>query len=63
MTMGRARCSLRRVARDLEKRGQRIGPMDMTIAAHALSLDATLVTHHTHDFARVKGLRLKDWVA
>jgi tRNA(fMet)-specific endonuclease VapC len=36
--------------------------MDMTIAAHALSLDATLVTHHTRDFARVKGLRLEDWV-
>jgi len=36
--------------------------MDMTIAAHALSLDATLVTHHTRDFARAKGLRLEDWV-
>ena len=46
---------------DLEKRGQPIGPMDMMIAAHALSLDSTLVTHNTHEFARVKGLRLEDW--
>ncbi|MCL5060874.1 MAG: type II toxin-antitoxin system VapC family toxin [Candidatus Thermoplasmatota archaeon] len=46
---------------DLEKRGQPIGPMDMMIAAHALALDATLVTHNTREFARVKGLRLEDW--
>jgi tRNA(fMet)-specific endonuclease VapC len=48
---------------DLEKRGQPIGPMDMMIAAHALSLDATLVTHNTREFARVKGLRIEDWAA
>ncbi len=46
---------------DLEKRGQPIGSMDMMIAAHALSLDATLVTHNTREFRRVKGLRLEDW--
>lgn len=46
----------------LEKRGKPIGPMDMMIAAHALSLDATLVTHNTREFQRVKGLRLEDWV-
>jgi tRNA(fMet)-specific endonuclease VapC len=46
---------------ELEKRGQPIGPMDMMIAGHALSLGATLVTHNTAEFARVKGLRLEDW--
>jgi tRNA(fMet)-specific endonuclease VapC len=46
---------------DLEKRGQPIGPMDMMIAAHALVLDATLVTHNTREFSKVKGLRLEDW--
>lgn len=46
---------------DLEKRGQPIGPLDMLIAAQALSLDATLVTHNTREFARVKGLRVEDW--
>jgi tRNA(fMet)-specific endonuclease VapC len=45
----------------LEKRGQPIGPMDMMIAAHALALDAALVTHNTREFTRVKGLRLEDW--
>lgn len=48
---------------DLEKRGHPIGAMDMMIAAHALALDATLVTHNTREFARVKGLRLEDWAA
>lgn len=48
---------------DLEKRGKSIGPMDMMIAAHALSLDASLVTHNTREFARIKGLRLEDWVS
>ena len=38
---------------DLEKRGKPIGPMDMMIAAHALSLGATLVTHNTKEFSRV----------
>jgi tRNA(fMet)-specific endonuclease VapC len=47
---------------DLERRGQLIGPMDMMIAAHALALDATLVTHNTREFARVRGLQLEDWV-
>lgn len=48
---------------NLEKRGKPIGPMDMMIAAHALSLDATLVTHNTREFAQVKGLRLEDWAS
>lgn len=47
----------------LEKRGQLIGPMDMMIAAHALALNATLVTHNTREFERVKGLRLEGWAA
>jgi tRNA(fMet)-specific endonuclease VapC len=45
----------------LEHAGQPVGAMDMMIAAHALALDATLVTHNTREFARVKGLRLADW--
>ncbi|CAG0910265.1 unnamed protein product [Darwinula stevensoni] len=47
---------------DLEKRGQPIGPLDMMIAAHALSLDVPLVTNNTKEFERVKGLRLENWV-
>ena len=45
----------------LEKNGTVIGPMDMLIGAHALSLDATLVTHNTREFKRIKGLKVTDW--
>ena len=46
---------------DLEKRGQLIGPNDMLIAAHALALDAILVTDNVREFKRVKGLRIENW--
>ncbi|MEB4589465.1 type II toxin-antitoxin system VapC family toxin [Candidatus Thiothrix sp. Deng01] len=46
---------------DLEKRGQSIGPLDMMIAAHALSLDIPLVTNNTREFERVQGLKLENW--
>ena len=47
---------------NLERQGTPIGSLDTMIAAHALSLDATLVTHNTREFARVSGLRLENWV-
>ena len=47
---------------NLERQGTPIGALDTMIAAHALSLDATLVTHNTREFARVSGLRLENWV-
>jgi tRNA(fMet)-specific endonuclease VapC len=47
---------------DLEKRGQLIGPNDMLIAAHALALDAILVTDNVREFKRVKGLRIENWL-
>jgi tRNA(fMet)-specific endonuclease VapC len=46
---------------DLSKKGQLIGPYDILVAAHALSLDACLVTHNTKEFKRVLGLILEDW--
>jgi tRNA(fMet)-specific endonuclease VapC len=45
----------------LENLGQTIGPLDMLIAAHAMALDSTLVTHNTREFERVPGLKLADW--
>ena len=48
---------------ELEVSGNPIGSLDMLIAAHALALDVPLVTNNTHEFARVKGLRLEDWSA
>lgn len=45
-----------------ERRGEKIGPYDMPIAAQALSLGATLVTNNEREFRRVKGLRVENWV-
>lgn len=41
--------------------GTPIGSLDTMIAAHALSLDAVLVTNNTREFSRVEGLRLDNW--
>ncbi len=46
----------------LERQGRPIGALDTMIAAHALSVDATLVTHNTREFERMPGLRLENWV-
>jgi tRNA(fMet)-specific endonuclease VapC len=46
---------------DLERQGQSIGALDTLIAAHALSLDAVLVTNNTREFSRIDRLRLEDW--
>ena len=48
---------------DLERRGTPIGSLDTMIAAHALSLQALLVTNNTREFAKVPGLQLDNWVA
>lgn len=49
------------VRASLTREGTPIGPLDMLIAAHALAIEAILVTHNTREFARVHGLRLEDW--
>ena len=41
--------------------GTPIGQLDTLIAAHALSLDLTLVTNNTKHFSQVKGLRSENW--
>ncbi|MGA8054218.1 MAG: type II toxin-antitoxin system VapC family toxin [Burkholderiales bacterium] len=46
----------------LESKGRAIGPLDMLIAAHALSLGATLVTNNEREFGRVAGLAVENWV-
>ncbi|MBI5750527.1 MAG: type II toxin-antitoxin system VapC family toxin [Hydrogenophilales bacterium] len=45
----------------LERLGKPIGPLDTQIAAHALALEATLVTNNVREFARVSGLNLINW--
>ena len=53
-TYGRVRSSLERV-------GTPIGPLDTLIAAHALSLDCTMVTNNENEFRRVDGLMVENW--
>lgn len=47
----------------LENLGTPIGSNDLWIAAHALSLDMTLVTANVDEFARVEGLCVENWLA
>ncbi|MCY7319016.1 MAG: type II toxin-antitoxin system VapC family toxin [Ramlibacter sp.] len=42
--------------------GRQRNAMDRLIAAHALSLDATLVTNNPDDFRAYAGLTLENWV-
>ena len=46
----------------LEAQGKPSGALDTLIAAHALSLEATLVTNNTREFSRVPDLELANWV-
>jgi tRNA(fMet)-specific endonuclease VapC len=46
----------------LEKQGNIIGGLDMQIAAHAKSLDMTLITNNTKEFLRVENLVIDNWV-
>ena len=45
----------------LENEGVPIGPLDMLIGAHALSVNAILVTHNEKEFKRIQGLRIENW--
>ncbi|MEI8201463.1 MAG: type II toxin-antitoxin system VapC family toxin [Bacteroidota bacterium] len=46
---------------ELEKKGTPIGPLDTLIAAHAKSLDLTLITNNEKEFERIVGLRIENW--
>lgn len=45
----------------LERTGTPIGPMDLMIAAHAISARLMVVTNNRREFARVPGLVTEDW--
>jgi tRNA(fMet)-specific endonuclease VapC len=45
----------------LAANGKPIGPNDLLIAAHALSLGLTLVTDNVREFKRAKGLSVVNW--
>ena len=45
----------------LEVSGEIIGANDLLIAAHAKSINATIVTNNTKEFERVKDLQIENW--
>jgi len=46
----------------LESRGTPIGPMDLLIAAQAMSHDLVLVTNNEREFGRLEGLGIENWI-
>jgi tRNA(fMet)-specific endonuclease VapC len=47
----------------LASRERRRDALDKLIAAHAITLDVTLVTNNPRDFSAFPGLRVDNWVA
>jgi len=47
----------------LESKGQAIGPLDMLIAAHALSLDLIIISNNINEFSRIPSLKCENWVS
>lgn len=47
---------------DLERNGRPIGANDLLIAAHALTLNLTLVTDNEREFSRIDNLRIENWL-
>ena len=45
----------------LDRRGTRIEDFDAAMAAHALAINATLVTANLEHMTRVSGLQIEDW--
>ena len=51
-----------RIRADLRKKGTPIGAMDLLIAAHALALNAVVVTANVKEFRRVSNLKVENWI-
>jgi tRNA(fMet)-specific endonuclease VapC len=50
------------IRQHLEVKGRPIGPNDLLIAAHALSLNLILVSANLNEFLRVPGLVVENWL-
>ena len=46
----------------LESKGKTIGPLDMLIAAHALSLNLTIISNNIKEFSRIPNLKCENWI-
>ncbi len=47
----------------LESKGKKIGPLDMLIAAHALSLDLMIISNNIKEFSRIPNLKCENWIS
>jgi tRNA(fMet)-specific endonuclease VapC len=45
----------------LKKTGRIIGPIDMLLAAQAISKNLIVVTNNIDEFNRIEGLKIEDW--
>jgi tRNA(fMet)-specific endonuclease VapC len=48
---------------ELEIAGKPIGANDLLIAAHAMAVNATVVTANIDEFRRVRGLKVENWLS
>jgi tRNA(fMet)-specific endonuclease VapC len=46
----------------LERKGTPIGPLDLLLAAQAMSQQLILVTNNEREFRRVAGLQIENWI-
>jgi tRNA(fMet)-specific endonuclease VapC len=51
-----------RIRAALESAGKPIGPLDTLIAAHAVSLNVTLITGNLREFSSVPALHVESWI-
>lgn len=58
-----ADCEYGCIRAELEAAGKPIGSNDLLIAAHALTVGATIVTANTNEFKRVPRLKVENWLA
>ena len=59
----KASISYGHVRSTLQAKGTVLGSLDMLIAAHAKSLNITLITNNTKEFIRVDALKLENWIS
>ena len=50
-----------KIRKYLESNGTPIGSLDTLIAAHAISINSTLVTNNEKEFRRVPSLTIENW--
>ncbi len=51
-----------KIRASLESKGNTIGPLDMLIAAHVLSLDLTIISNNIKEFSRIPNLKCENWI-